>query len=278
MSDPDGTSFALGRAFKPHTVDEHAVEHMVSILDVQDALPSVQRLRTWALAAGALRPGEKVIDLGSGTGTMTRRLAELVGPDGTALGIEPNGMLRAVAEDRAADAGSPAVFCQGLATEIPLPRESVDLVWCERVLQHVPDPQAALVEIARVLRPGGRALLLDADHGSRVSSDIDPEVEQAIATAFMGQMASPRVARHIPRKAMAAGLAVDADIGSSAVVFPRELLLDFPMLRLAADQAVADGLITRQQADEAVWAHSEAARQGWAFTAVTVFGFVCRKG
>jgi hypothetical protein len=76
---------------------------------------------------------------------------------------------------------------------------------------------------------------------------------------------------------MAAGLRVDGDVGSSAVTFPREMLIDSPLLRMVADQALADGTITPEQAEEALRAQSEAARHGWAFSAVTVFGFICRK-
>ncbi len=277
MSDELVAPFSLGRAFKPESIDDHAVAQMVAILDQQDAMPSIERLRAWALDKAGLRPGESAVDVGSGTGTMTRRMSAAVGAEGRAVGIEPNGMLRGVAEGRAAAEGVGAIFCQGLATEIPLPDASVDLVWCERVLQHVPDAQAAIDEMARVLRPGGRALLLDSDHGSRVNSDIDPEVAHAITVAFMSQLANADAARHIPRQAAAAGLVVDPDIGSSAVIYPQDLLTDFPMLRMAAEHAVLDGTITQEQADEAIRGQSEAARHGWALSTVTVFGFVCRK-
>ena len=277
MSDELVAPFSLGRAFKPESIDDHAVAQMVAILDQQDAMPSIERLRAWALDKAGLRPGESAVDVGSGTGTMTRRMSAAVGAEGRAVGIEPNGMLRGVAEGRAAAEGVGAIFCQGLATEIPLPDASVDLVWCERVLQHVPDAQAAIDEMARVLRPGGRALLLDSDHGSRVNSDIDPEVAHAITVAFMAQLANADAARHIPRQAAAAGLVVDPDIGSSAVIYPQDLLTDFPMLRMAAEHAVLDGTITQEQADEAIRGQSEAARHGWALSTVTVFGFVCRK-
>ena len=263
----------LGEAFRPETIDEHAVAEMVRVLDEQDAAPSIERLRAWALAAGEVRPGETCIDVGSGTGTMTRRLAGLVGPEGRVIGIEPNGMLRAVAAER-----SPGLeLCQGLATEIPLPDASVDVVWCERVLQHVPDAQAAITEIARVLRPGGRALLLDSDHASRVESDLPPDVGRALLEAFMAQLANPMAARHLPRQAITAGLVVDPDVGSSALVFPQEVLMGSHLSRLAAEQAIEDGAITREQAEEALAAQAEAARQGWAFAAITIFGFVCRK-
>jgi len=275
MSKPD--TFTLGNAFRPGTVGDDAVTRMVWVLDAQDVAPSIERLRVWALAAGAVQPGEVCLDLGSGTGTMTRRLAGFAGPEGRVLGVEPNGMLRAVAAERAAAVGAPVEFVQGLATEIPLPDTSVDLVWCERVLQHVPDPQAAVIEIARVLRPGGRALLLDSDHESRVESDIEPDVAREMLLAFLGQLANGRCARNLPRQAMAAGLIVDPDIGSSALVFGQAELENSQMYRLAADQAVAEGRITPEQADEALRGQTEAAREGWAFSAITVFGFVCRK-
>ncbi|GAA1139921.1 methyltransferase domain-containing protein [Nocardioides aquiterrae] len=277
MGEVSGASFTLGSAFRPGTIGDAAVARMVAVLDEQDGAPSIERLRAWALAAGDVRRGELCVDVGSGTGTMTRRLAGLAGPDGRAIGIEPNGMLREVARVRAAEVGSAAEFCQGLATEIPLPDGSADVLWCERVLQHVPDAGAAVAEFARVLRPGGRALLLDSDHESRVESDVDPAVSRAMTTAFMGQLANPTAARHIPRQAIEAGLHVDPDVGSSALVLPQEVLRDSHLSRLSAEQAVADGLITAEQAEAALAALAEAARHGWAFWAVTVFGFVCRK-
>ena len=150
-------------------------------------------------------------------------------------------------------------------------------MWCERVLQHVDDAQAALHEMARVLRPGGRALVLDADHGSNVESDLPRHVETALQEAFMSRVPNPYAARHLPRQAMAAGFTVDPDIGSSALLFPQEILEEAARLRQAGAAAVADGTLS---VDEVVTALSEqqaAARKGWAFSAVTVFAFVLTK-
>lgn len=269
--------FTLGTAFRPGTIADEAVATMVTVLDEQDAAPSIERLRVWALGAGAVGAGETCVDVGSGTGTMTRRLAQLVGPTGRVVGIEPNAEMRRVAAERAEPAGVSVAFQEGLATALPLPDASVDVVWCERVLQHVPDPQAALHEIARVLRPGGRALVLDSDHESRVESDIDPTTFRAMLEAFLSQIANPRAARHVPRQAMTAGLTVDPDVGSSALVYPQHVLMGAHLSRLAAEQAVADGTITREQAEEALRTQTMAARHGWAFSAITIFGFVCRK-
>jgi len=64
---------------------------------LQDAAPAVRRLRRWALDLAEVRPGERVVDVGSGTGTVTQLLAGLVGPSGRATGVEPNSAMRAEA-------------------------------------------------------------------------------------------------------------------------------------------------------------------------------------
>ena len=271
------TEAPLNEIFRPGAVDDLAVRRMVEALDGQDGAPSIQRLRGWTLAAAQLLPGMTVVDVGSGTGTMCRHFAGVVGAEGRVVGVEPNPVLRGVAEQRAAEAEVAVEFVEAFAADLPFEDASIDVVWCERVLQHLPEPQEAVTEIARVLKPGGRALLLDSDHETRVDSDIDPEVARAIKEAFVGQIANPRAARHVRRQAMAAGREVDPAIGSTALGVPLELLREAPLLRLSADQAVVDGMVTREQADEAVRAHTEAAANGWALSAITVFSFVATK-
>lgn len=267
----------LGQAFKAGSDSDFAVRLMVTLLDLQDATRPIRRLRDWALDAARVQPGETVVDVGSGTGTMTRELSGLVGAGGRAVGVEPNLKLRAIAEQRAAGGAAVVTFVDALADALPFPDASVDLVWCERVLQHLADPQSALDEFARVLRPGGRAVLLDSDHASRVTSDVDYEVEAKINDAFLGVTPNGRAARHIPRQAIAAGLRVDPDIGSAALILPN-LPDDGPsMLDVAARQAVAQGAITQAEADEAVKRQRVAAAAGYAFSAVTIFGFLLTK-
>ena len=271
-----GQAVPLARAWRPSSQEDRDVELMVMLLDLQDASPPISRLRAWALDAVAVRSGEVVLDVGSGTGTVTRLLGNLVAPEGEAIGVEPNVRLRQIAEARATAAAC-VRFVDGLAGELPMADGSVDVLWCERVLQHLPDPQAAIEEFARVLRPGGRAVLLDSDHASRVMSALDYEVEARLTAAFMGQIPNPRAARLIPQQAIRAGFTVDPDIGSSALLIPPQELLRAPFIRLVADQAVADGTLSQAEADDAVRAVLEAAEAGHAFNAVTVFGFLLRK-
>ncbi|MGW0663594.1 class I SAM-dependent methyltransferase [Streptodolium elevatio] len=120
------------------------------------ALPT-DTVAMWADAfarhAPPARPLE-VLDLGSGTGRFSPVLAERFG--GPVFGVEPHDRMRAAAE---ADATHPDVtYLAGSAERLPLPDASCDLVLLYLVWHHVVDRAAAVAEIARVLRPGGRVL------------------------------------------------------------------------------------------------------------------------
>ena len=66
--------------FRATAQDDESVAQMVALLDYQDALPSARRLHDWALETAGIQPGDHVVDLGSGTGTMSLQLASLVAP------------------------------------------------------------------------------------------------------------------------------------------------------------------------------------------------------
>jgi SAM-dependent methyltransferase len=110
----------------------------------------------------ALRPGETVLDLGSGPGLDALLAARQVGPKGRVIGVDMTPEMLARARATAARAGAAQVeFRQGRLEALPVADASVDAVTSNCVVNLVPDKAAVFREVARVLRPGGRAVIAD---------------------------------------------------------------------------------------------------------------------
>jgi SAM-dependent methyltransferase len=105
-------------------------------------------------------PGERVLDVGCGTGAVARVAARRVGSGGSVAGADPNAGMLAEARARAAASGLDAVdWRQAPAEALPFADAAFDVVLCQQGLQFMPDPAAALADMARVLKPGGRLAL-----------------------------------------------------------------------------------------------------------------------
>ncbi|MCA9654241.1 MAG: methyltransferase domain-containing protein [Myxococcales bacterium] len=137
-----------------------------------------RRILLW-MEAG---PGQRVLDVGCGPGIDTLALAERVGPTGEVVGVDYDEEMVAEAERRAAQAGVAARVrhLHADATALPLPDDHFDACRCERVLQHVRDPEAALDELVRVTRPGGWIVVADPDQGTASIDTAEVEVERTL--------------------------------------------------------------------------------------------------
>jgi len=111
---------------------------------------------------GVLRPGERVIDVGSGAGIDSLIAARMVGPDGSVVGVDMTPAMLEKARRSAAEVGLENVeFCDGFAEELPVLNGWADVVISNGVMNLFPDKLAGLREMARVLKPGGRLQIGD---------------------------------------------------------------------------------------------------------------------
>ncbi len=144
------------------------------------------------LAKAAVRPGDAVLDVACGTGVLSVAAAHAVGPSGRVLGVDLADAMVQAAQRRAQGFGLGQTRFERMdAEQLTLPAVSFDLALCSLGLMYLPDPEAALRELHRVLRPGGRAVL--AVWGERAHCGwaplfgiVDAEVRSEVCPMFFG--------------------------------------------------------------------------------------------
>jgi SAM-dependent methyltransferase len=232
-----------------------------------------------------VRPDSRILDCGCGPGSVTVGLAQWA-PDGQTIGIDLGAEQLDGARALARDLGAGNVtFRQGNIFDLPFEDNSFDIVFSQTVLFHVPNPQKALAEIKRVLRPGGLVALRDGILGSHIVWPEEPLVQDMLRMFRLGAQRSggnPDVGRELGTLLHAAGF----DDVFSSVSFvqperPEERDEYFSLLAGLFEEdlaaiAVGEGWITAERVAEAatrcrdlasapgsIWAQAFGQAIGW---------------
>jgi SAM-dependent methyltransferase len=182
---------------------------------------SVLRSHRWRTAENSaghllphLAPGQRLLDVGCGPGTITLDLAERVAP-GWVLGIDASPDAVVEAEAARAERGIEGVgFAVGDVYALDAGDEPFDVVHAHQVLQHLTDPVAALEEIRRVLAPGGLVAVRESDYGAFAWAPDDPLLDRWLELyhqVTLANRADADAGRHLP------GWFRDAGFGDLAV-------------------------------------------------------------
>lgn len=133
-------------------LDQATQERLASVLETRGADPQQQAMRRSFLANVAFPANARVLEVGCGTGVLTRTLARLPAV-GTVVGVDVAPSLLSKARDLAADLPN-VNFWEADGRSLPFEDETFDVVVFDSTLSHVPGPERALVEALRVLHPG----------------------------------------------------------------------------------------------------------------------------
>jgi ubiquinone/menaquinone biosynthesis C-methylase UbiE len=176
--------------------------------------PEMVEQRRVTIEALALAPGqgERILDIGTGPGLLPVELAEHVAPDGHVTGIDVSADMLAIAEQHRQR--SPhrdcLTFGQGDAGALPFDAAAFDAVTSTQVYEYLDDVDQALREAGRVLRPGGRLVVLDTDWDSLVWHAEDRGRMSSVIEAWTQRFADPHLPTTLRRRLGAAGFVVDA--------------------------------------------------------------------
>lgn len=120
-------------------------------------------IRQASIELAQIKPGDKVLDVGCGTGDLTLEAKKLAGPTGEVYGTDASPIMIEQAQQKAARTNVNVTFQVGLVEKIDFPENQFDVVLSSLMMHHLPDDlkRAGLTEIFRILKPGGRLVIVD---------------------------------------------------------------------------------------------------------------------
>jgi SAM-dependent methyltransferase len=179
-------------------------EEVAAQLDVAYRKRDVLRRRKLVRDALAAKSGERILDVGCGPGFYLAELLDEVGPDGSAVGVDASAPMLAVAAERCKGFDNVA-FHEANATSLPVADGEFDAALSVQVMEYVAEIDAALAEIHRALRPGGRVVIWDVDWATLSMHSADPQRMQRALAAWEGHLADPSLPRTLTARLREAG-------------------------------------------------------------------------
>jgi len=246
------------------------------ILETRGSQPHQARLRQSFLSLAGVGPGMRVLDVGCGTGVVTRDAAARVGARGRVVGVDPSRALLQVARRRSGagyDGGRP-VFRRGDGSALPFASASFDVTLAVTVLLHVPASERVLDEMLRVTRPGGRVAVLDQDFGTLALDVPDRVLTRRIVDGHAERFyAEPWSGRTLARRLRLAGL---GRVRSRAFVVVDRAYDGYvrSMLGRRVELAVAWRLVTAAEGRRWLESLEDAAARGDFFMSLNYYGAV----
>ncbi|MEW6532745.1 MAG: methyltransferase domain-containing protein [Thermodesulfobacteriota bacterium] len=174
-------------------------------LRFMEGLPSFKAYKKISIEKLRLKRGDTAVDLGCGLGFDVEKLANVVCPGGSSIGIDNSEKLLNAART-AFGHREGVLFAQGDIHDLDIPANTVDGIRVDRTLQHVQDPQKAISEMVRVLKPGGWLVCAEPDWSTFVIDAGNNEVPDAIVRTWKSSCRNPWIGRQLLKRVRAEGL------------------------------------------------------------------------
>jgi len=255
-----------------HSVDRRVdLSSRLRFLDAEGAKPAMRAAKLRSVEALEVRAGARLLDVGCGAGDDARALARLVGPQGRIDAIDVDPMMVAEAERRSVDEQLPVVFRVGDVYELDDADGTFDGGRAERTFLHLAEPARALAQMVRVVKPGGKVVVLDRDIETRTIDVPDRALTRRILNFWCDSFLGGWIGRRLPRLFREAGL---ADVRVEAVtVIDRDFAAfdaQYDVARIL-ERAAAAGAIGAEDAARWLASLRDEAEAGSFFSSMTNF-------
>ncbi len=246
-------------------------------LSLLDSLPYFKEYKQKSYELLELGPRQCVLDAGCGLGDDVFRMAELIIPDGLVVGVDSSAKFVSKAKSDERSAALPVEFHVGDLRKLPFIDQTFTRCRIDRALQHIPQPQVAISELVRVLKPQGILLAYDNDWGTFSITSQDKRVTRLLENAWCDSFANSWIGRELGRYFREAGV-------DDIKIYPSvSLISDFDMadkvynLTQTAERAIAAGQISELEASTWLAELRARARSGCFVAALTAYTVVGRK-
>ncbi|MBC7976055.1 MAG: methyltransferase domain-containing protein [Myxococcales bacterium] len=157
------------------------IELIAHILELRGAQPCQAKMRRSCLEAAGIAKGMSVLEVGCGTGVIARDIARVVGETGRLVAVDPSERLLDYARSRPPMHGeTPIEWVPGFADSLPFAAGTFDVGLAVTLMSHLTQQHAALIELRRVTKPGGKLMLFDQDYETLVFEHSNKEITRRI--------------------------------------------------------------------------------------------------
>jgi ubiquinone/menaquinone biosynthesis C-methylase UbiE len=257
----------------PSKAGRQEIAEMASALEERGKAPDQQQVNSALMSILSLTPGDHIFEAGCGSGLLCRLMAAAVIPGGgiTGLDISPELISIAQSHARKADLAHLIRWSAGRAETLPFRDSSFDRALAARLLLHVPNPEAVLSELSRVLRPGGILVTMDWDFETAVVDHSDRELTRRLLNWRCDHYGGNNWSgRQLWRQMAAAGLSNLKLFPCASIARNEKDSLTLSLFR-AAQVAMDGGAITIDEHDAWVGELKSALKAGSFFASIVYF-------
>ncbi len=198
-------------------IDQQAAPtSFVAHLDQITALEQILAYKRQSYDLLQIQPGQRILDVGCGTGDDVRAMAERVGAMGRVIGLDSSATMIQTAQERTDSANLPVEFQLGNLMQLDFPNASFDGVRADRVLHHITAFEQAFGEMVRVTRSGGRIVIFEPDVDAFIVNSPDKAMTRQVIQTFTDHYPNGQCGRHLYRLYKTAGL---QEVGLHAIPF-----------------------------------------------------------